>query len=151
MPIDHYGDILAEMIFLEKDPVMQEVRAELWPSPEPEPHGALARCLPPRRGVYSCPTCRQRTVFVGTCDGADEEGPCDGDACLWCGYSCLEWTTSGVCLRWRCRACGPPDHCGRCPACQTYGGWYQVEHLSYCTICEYRLDSRLFWGMEGDA
>ena len=25
--------------------------------------------------------------------------------------------------------------------------WYQVAHLSYCTICEYRRDHRLFWGL----
>ena len=150
MPIPHYGDLLAEALFLDHDPVMQEIRAELWPVPEPEPHGALMPLPQPRRGVYTCPTCTQRTVCTGSCDGADEDGPCDDNVCLWCGYSCLEWTTRGLYLRWQCRPCGPTDDAGRCPACHTYQAWYRVEHLAYCTVCEHCRDLRLFWGVEDD-
>ena len=147
-PFAHYGDPIAEALFLWNDPVVEEMRAALWPEPEPAPHGARQEGLPPEGWTRLCRLCRQLTHTVGRCYGGTEDGPCEDTVCLWCGYSCLEWTEDGIAVRWHCRACGPPDQAGRCPSCQTYGAWYQVEYVSYCTICEYRRDHRLFWGIE---
>jgi hypothetical protein len=139
-------DFIAEEIFLMNDPVMQEVRAELWPDPTPEPHGAREVLRSERRGLYTCRLCGQRTMSCDDCSAGTDDGPCEASVCLFCGYSCLEWGSHGLFLRWHCRTCGPPGQEGRCPVCQTSGAWYQVAHLRYCTICEYRSDLRLFWG-----
>lgn len=146
MPIPRYGDPLAEEIFLARDPIVEEVRAALWPDPAPGPFDARQEPLSERRGTYLCRLCGQRTRSCAECSAGTEDGPCEASVCLWCGSSCLEKTAEGLMLRWQCRVCGRPDRQGRCPDCQTWGAWYQVEHLVYCTVCEYRRDLRLFWG-----
>ena len=135
-------------LFLWNDPIVQEMHAWLWPEPETAPHGAMSQVWSERRGVYTCRICGRRTVRVAECSAAVDDGPCEAAVCLWCGYSCLDWGSQGPVLRWQCRTCGHPDTSGCCPGCQTYGAWYHVEHLSYCVVCEYRKDHRLFWGTE---
>lgn len=141
-------DFIAEEIFLMNDPVMQEFRAALWPDPTPAPHGACEGLGLEQRGTYLCRLCGHRTRSCADCMAGTDDGPCEASVCLWCGYSRLEWGSDGLFIRWHCRACGPPGQEGRCPVCQTYGAWDQIEHLLYCAICEYRRDLRLFWGAE---
>lgn len=148
MPIPHYGDFFAEEIFLQHDPVMAEVRAELWPDPEPAPHGEWGARQWERRGTYRCPVCRQLTIRVGICSAGMEDGPCEQDVCLWCGYSSVEQGPDGPFVLWQCRACGPPTTGGRCPDCGTYGGQTQIGPAVWCAICTYHRDVRLYWGVE---